>query len=458
MLHSTRDSQYVIKYLLIILILLSVFAFTYETVEHMGEGNLLTNSDYFNEVIFHAFIIPILGFVLLILQKKQTSDQQNAVKRLDQQISCSRELSRVNRWDELVNQIFQIIQNIAPTQQIDLWVLDLMSSKMVKTRSWSPNPADQDNRHSCDYCFLKQDLPEQDGAREQTCDLKFDPGINQNAGFYCLPMFCSGVIIGVIQWTIAPDYNLEREQVQYFNNLGPVFAMAIYGFNLRTVLTLKNQVNANERKQISHDLHDILGQDLAYLKYKLEALEKNESLAIHNDLVRMCEIAEEAYGVVRGTLISLAYSEKSDLAAIFMELAEVCQIRSNFIIKIQSIGTSQPLEASIQRQLIYVFREILTNIEKHASASHVNVMLDWKDQQINFVVQDDGVGFEPDEENKPGHFGLNIIRERIQKVDGNVEIISRIGQGTRITVIVPLAKSDLTDLDAQSLINNYTIR
>ncbi len=93
-------------------------------------------------------------------------------------------------------------------------------------------------------------------------------------GLHCLPLFHSGILIGVLQLALTAGTRLSEETEHILDDLSPVIASAISIFTLRNAFSLKSQANDYERKQISHDLHDILGQDLAYLKYKLEALGK----------------------------------------------------------------------------------------------------------------------------------------------------------------------------------------
>jgi two-component system sensor histidine kinase DegS len=91
-----------------------------------------------------------------------------------------------------------------------------------------------------------------------------------------------------------------------------------------------------------------------------------------------------------------------------------------------------------------VFRgvqELLTNIEQHAHASHAQVSLDFQDTMLIVSVEDDGSGFDAKAVHIPGQgrqgLGLSTTRERIELLGGNIQIESRIGQGTKVRMTIP---------------------
>src|SRR6185503_12299618 len=93
-----------------------------------------------------------------------------------------------------------------------------------------------------------------------------------------------------------------------------------------------------------------------------------------------------------------------------------------------------PLDA--EQELFRVAHEALNNVLKHAHARHVEVRLDVSDTCARLEIHDDGVGFEPTLRGGGG-YGLPGMRERIARLDGNIEIESANGSGTRVAVEVP---------------------
>jgi signal transduction histidine kinase len=89
----------------------------------------------------------------------------------------------------------------------------------------------------------------------------------------------------------------------------------------------------------------------------------------------------------------------------------------------------------VNRQLVAALGEILHNVDKHARAERVTVQLLRRDEQVELVVSDDGVGFDPThaaEREREGHYGLRGLRERAEDVGGTVEISSAEQRGTTI--------------------------
>jgi signal transduction histidine kinase len=84
-----------------------------------------------------------------------------------------------------------------------------------------------------------------------------------------------------------------------------------------------------------------------------------------------------------------------------------------------------------------IVQESLTNIAKHAQASHAEIAIERRGDDLVVRIEDDGVGFSPEAARKPQSFGLFGLRERASLMGGNVTIASAPGAGTRIEVRVP---------------------
>jgi signal transduction histidine kinase len=89
-----------------------------------------------------------------------------------------------------------------------------------------------------------------------------------------------------------------------------------------------------------------------------------------------------------------------------------------------------------------IVQEALTNIAKHAQASHAEVVLRRRDVVLEITIHDDGMGFATDEPRKPESFGLLGLRERISLLRGTASIASAPGAGTTIVVTLPLAPAE----------------
>jgi signal transduction histidine kinase len=104
-------------------------------------------------------------------------------------------------------------------------------------------------------------------------------------------------------------------------------------------------------------------------------------------------------------------------------------------------SAARPLSPDITRQLFYVFREALNNVEKYAGATHVWVTIDWGAEGLNLSIADNGVGFSPVLVHARGsygdHYGLKFMRERIERLNGTLSIQTLPNSGSCVSAHVP---------------------
>jgi signal transduction histidine kinase len=108
-------------------------------------------------------------------------------------------------------------------------------------------------------------------------------------------------------------------------------------------------------------------------------------------------------------------------------------------------GTYRDLPGYIEEEVLKIMREAMVNARNHASAKEVDLDCHYDDETLIVTVRDNGDGFEPFRSEKPGHFGLQGMRERAAAVGGKLNIISSDGTGTLIKLVVPTrgAKRDV---------------
>lgn len=191
---------------------------------------------------------------------------------------------------------------------------------------------------------------------------------------------------------------------------------------------------------IARDLHDTIGQNVSFLRMKLDYLSGKKTIKqadLRTDLQTMTRAADETYDLIRGTLAILQLIDSADLHNLFMRYAKQVEERSAFKVDFSIAGDAKPLSAPRMRQLFYVFREILNNIEKHASATRVKIEMIWDRECLNLQVSDNGNGFDMDQIPLNDHYGMKFMRERVHLLNGLLSVNSVSGLGTNILVQVP---------------------
>jgi signal transduction histidine kinase len=110
----------------------------------------------------------------------------------------------------------------------------------------------------------------------------------------------------------------------------------------------------------------------------------------------------------------------------------------------------KPLDDDVRAVLYRAVRELLVNIVKHAQARKVKVSIGRDNHHVRIVVADDGIGFVPSPQlNKTGSIGLFSIRERLNYLGGSIEIESKPGQGTHITLVAPINREKIENDESQ---------
>jgi signal transduction histidine kinase len=191
---------------------------------------------------------------------------------------------------------------------------------------------------------------------------------------------------------------------------------------------------------IARDLHDTIGQNISFLRMKLDHLSGKSGIKkaeMLNELQTMVKAANESYDLIRGTLAVLQSSDTSDLFRIFSRYAEQIEERSTIKVEFSHNGVPRPLSSKRMRQLFYIFREALTNIEKHAKASLVSISIGWDQDFLLLTVSDNGRGFDPFNVQYGSHYGLKFMRERTELLNGSMNIHSAVGSGTNLVIQVP---------------------
>ena len=212
---------------------------------------------------------------------------------------------------------------------------------------------------------------------------------------------------------------------------------------LRRVLSAQEE----ERRRIARDLHDTVAQDLAALRLEIERLSRQPMApAIAARLRTLEEQTQAMHATARRILLDLrplVLDDMGFLPALQWHLERVAReqsIRGQLCVD----GDEAPLDRETSVTLFRIFQEALQNVVRHASADHVLVTVAFAKDSVALTVEDDGVGFAPEE---PGsaralqqHLGLCGMRERAQLLCGTLEIDAKPGQGTTIHVVAPLSQ------------------
>lgn len=250
-------------------------------------------------------------------------------------------------------------------------------------------------------------------------------------------------ILGIF-WDITDRKKLEQTLIQY----------------QRTLKALASQISSieeKEREKCAAFLHDNIGQSLLFLKVKLAILGKSitpgESKAAVNEMLTTVDhLIKDTRFLTSELMPPMVY--QLGLSAGIEWLVEQMNKRESIKIQFEDDGQPKPLNKNVSIMLFRSVQELLMNIIKHAKAQKAIVTFARNRNKVQIIVEDDGVGFNTAKRysaNTAGKgFGLFSIENRLDQLGGKFTIISKLNQGTRASLLLPLKNSTNRKADKTS--------
>jgi two-component system nitrate/nitrite sensor histidine kinase NarX len=209
--------------------------------------------------------------------------------------------------------------------------------------------------------------------------------------------------------------------------------------HIKTSRETKREELLRERQSIANEIHDSLAQTLNYARMNTTLL--SDAIRGNNEVMatKYTRDIDEALEISQKSVRSLITDFRSEmdpagLLHALQTLAERFEEQHNIVLdcSIRVADLDLPLEHEIQTY--HIVREALSNIAKHSNASHARLIVDHLCGFYVFTVEDNGVGtFSPVE----GHYGIIIMRERAQRIGGEIKLESTKGLGTCVQLFFP---------------------
>lgn len=226
----------------------------------------------------------------------------------------------------------------------------------------------------------------------------------------------------------------------------PDAGVRVYQLKLRQLASKLSQAEARERRQIASDLHDHIGQALAYVNTKIARLQGNAMFCgFEVDLAEITAILEQAIRYTRDLTVEISppVLYELGLAAALDWLAEQTSRRHGLKVTTSQSGEHTPVPEDIQVFVFKAVQELITNAVKHAEADQIAIKVEWKPTRLDIAVRDNGRGFDTsalDRQLSEGNcFGLFSVRERLLCFGGLLQVVSQPKRGTTATITVPLS-------------------
>ena len=200
----------------------------------------------------------------------------------------------------------------------------------------------------------------------------------------------------------------------------------------------------NERKEITYDLHDDLGSGLSNIKLLSDRARRNlniveSKIQVEKIYLQTSELIENLSVIVWS--LDSRYDKLSNLIEQMKDYSATLSDIQTFNWEIPPINHATlnlELSPEFKKNIYLIFKESINNSVKYANSEVVKIVLDVKNEQFIMCIQDFGKGF--DKKAITHNFGLNSIESRTKILGGNVEIISKINEGTLVKIVVNLSR------------------
>ena len=270
-----------------------------------------------------------------------------------------------------------------------------------------------------------------------------------------VPLSIAGNVTGVLQLGFTQEYHCLPREMKLLEAIAERCAHAIDKAQLHEELHHREEqirelgehmltVEEEERRRISRELHDEVGQSMLVIRLYLEMLQGDlpaEAAHLNPKLEETRRLTEQTIQEMRRLISALSPNVLEQLGL----PASVRQVVSNFSrtfpgkVRVRMSQLDQ-LPRSSQIMLYRLVQECFSNVVKHPSnAQNVNLQLARRNGVVHLKMKDDGVGFEVKQAaRKTDSFGLSGMRERVALLGGEIDIQSSPGKGTKVEISIPV--------------------
>lgn len=261
-------------------------------------------------------------------------------------------------------------------------------------------------------------------------------------------------LIGLVALALAEKSSLLEARGLLLSYMGNVAGGLLYHHRQQNIE--RTQIIEQERNRIARDLHDSVAQQITFILYKLEyiqrLLEKSQSQKALAETKRAATVLEESLQELRTSINSLRPTplNQHTLTEAFITLLQHYQSNNPHMRIEQNLAELANLPERLEIPIFRLLQEALANIYKHAQATEVKIYVRIHNSLSIVEISDNGKGIPlqrrypaPEDEDMlmdivPSHLGLRTMRERVQEAGGKWQLDSLPGLGTTITASFPL--------------------
>jgi len=259
-----------------------------------------------------------------------------------------------------------------------------------------------------------------------------------------VPISIGERVSGILMAVFRRRQGFSPEETELLQQLANQAAVALE--NARLHGQVQELAIVEERARLSREMHDSLGQALAYMGLETDEIARQLASGEQGQAVaklgEVRKVVRETSEEVRHAILALRTpaSPEAELPRMLQQYLESFRGQTKMEVSL-NVRDEAAIRFSTRAalQLVRVIQEALSNVRKHAEAKRAEIAFEVRDRQAVVTISDDGTGFDVSDVHTGGqHFGIQVMKERMVALGGSLEIESRRGEGTRVVAKLPL--------------------
>jgi len=285
--------------------------------------------------------------------------------------------------------------------------------------------------------YLSTETPAEDGAQDVRVRTWLDRVTGHYRAYLGVPLVIKDQVYGTLGLYYGDPRTFSEEEIQLGIALGDQAALAIENARLRSQASQVAVVA--ERERLARELHDSVTQSLYSLTLLAEASQRmvgaGDLEPVREYTARLGEIAQQALREMRLLVYQLRplVLKREGLVGALQQRLDAVEKRAGVDARLLVEGPIE-LPAEIEDGLYRIAQEALNNALKHAVPTSVTVRIRANGEGVALEVRDDGRGFDPEEVRDAGGMGLANMRDRAERLGGDLVLLSAPGEGTTVKV------------------------